>query len=459
MKSAKVNLPIITNFWGMKNYYYRILDSIKIFRNLKDEILQNGFNDYSKKGITSFFSFRYPVLNLTMFDCIYKFDYGLRINKESRIDFRPEFSENENISFENAKKHVESLLLDSIRKFVGNNKRIGILLSGGLDSSILCSMTRKLYPKIEIYTYSVGFKGDSEFRYSSKVAKLNNTKHTKITLSYKDFFGLDSILPALIKQKGAPLHPNELPLAIANMRARKDLCDIVLCGEGSDDIFCGYDRLLRIYLQYSLDSKHIMQEYRYFSTQKVRKLIREEYLMNDCELIESILNEYDLADSKSCIESKIQNKMLYFIQRLHTQGLIERGLNALKFSDFKQGFVFLDSNLVKYVNNLPFDFKLRFKQNAKLDSNNYKNVLKYNNAKFILKKIAENYLPKSIIYRTKKGFPVPFEKWDLHTNIPLNDRIFKSDNLDSININFNGWEKFMIYNLNTFFTIFDKYRI
>lgn len=54
---------------------------------------------------------------------------------------------------------------------------------------------------------------------------------------------------------------------------------------------------------------------------------------------------------------------------------------------------------------------------------------------------------------------MPFEKWDLHTNIPLNDRIFKSDNLDSININFNGWEKFMIYNLNTFFTIFDKYRI
>lgn len=475
MRQNKIRFPIETDFWGMKNYFYKVMESsntktldsknIQIFDDLSKEIIKNGFKKYSSYGITSFLSFRYPVGNLSMFEDIYRFSGGLKIykNLESKVIFHPQFIPNKDSkNFNTALKKIESYLLDSIKRLVGNKKRIGILLSGGLDSSLICAMTRKMYPKHKIYTYSVGFKGDNEFRYSSKVAKINATIHRKITLKASDFFGKNSILKALIKQKAAPLHPNELALGIANMRSKLDLCDIVLCGEGSDDIFCGYDRLLRIYLSTKLDSKSIMQEYRYFSKEKVSKLIRNEYIKNDCELIESILKEYDLK-TKNCnidsIESK-QNKMLYFIQSVHTRGLIERGANAFKFSNFPCGFVFLDSKLVNYVNSLPFDFKLKFtisqeKIKKILESSDYKAILKYNQAKYILKILAQKYLPKDIIYRAKKGFPVPFSKWDIESKMPLNKEIFKSNDLSDLN----GWEKFMIFNLNEFFNIFDEYKI
>ena len=75
--------------------------------------------------------------------------------------------------------------------------------------------------------------------------------------------------------------------------------------------------------------------------------------------------------------------------------------------------------------------------------------------KFILKKLAEKYLPNKIIYRPKYGFPVPFDLWFKELNDwDLNEEIFKSNNLN----NLSGWKKFMLINLNTFFDEFIKYR-
>ncbi|WP_334096248.1 asparagine synthase-related protein, partial [Helicobacter typhlonius] len=81
---------------------------------------------------------------------------------------------------------------------------------------------------------------------------------------------------------------------------------------------------------------------------------------------------------------------------------------------------------------------------------------KYCIAKFLLKYIAKSYLPESIINRVKKGFPVPFALWDKKKpfTMDLHTQIFKSNDLSC----FTAWEKFMIYNLNTFVEVFDKYR-
>ena len=76
---------------------------------------------------------------------------------------------------------------------------------------------------------------------------------------------------------------------------------------------------------------------------------------------------------------------------------------------------FLDVNLVEFASRLPTKYKLRWKNYFyKIISNFYNSETiseKFDIPKFLLKKIAEKKLPRSIIYRKKMGFPVPLNKW------------------------------------------------
>ena len=108
---------------------------------------------------------------------------------------------------------------------------------------------------------------------------------------------------------------------------------------------------------------------------------------------------------------------------------------------------------------MPFEFKLAWKSEEdrkKAEKLPFRTVSeKYDTPKFIIKKVAERYLPSEIIYRSKKGFPVPFQKWlgelkewDFDMNV------FTSKDIS----NFNGWKKFMLINLDAFVKIFSPYK-
>lgn len=445
----------ITNIFGTNQTIYSCKDK-NYSNDLSNTIVNYGFEDFSREGISSYFSFRYPILELTMFEGYKKMDTGEIIDEEGEkhIYWRPNL-ENEEISFDEAMETVEELLINSVGKLIKNKKIIGITLSGGLDSSLLLAIVKKHFTDKQVFTYSCGFYGEDEFDYSRQVAKLFSDKHSETVLGKEDFVGENSMLKALIKQKASPLHPNELGLAVIEAQAKLDLCDIVLCGEGADDIFGGYGKNLRMYLNY--DDKipfyqYLMDNYRYFKKDKVQRLINSKYLVDDLDLVKSIFEE------KECPED-IKNQMFYFIQRIHTRGLIDRGCNALKFNGFEAAFPFIDKKLVDFANSLDFDYKVHW--HDRIDDStvrhlSYKDVSeKYDTPKYILKKLAEKYLPYNIIYRPKYGFPVPFEQWfgDLKEyNLDL--EVFNSNDISYLN----GWEKFMVINLNSFVEIFKIYR-
>ena len=444
-----------TDYFGTREIYYKENENI-YFNNLTKSITETGFSDYSKEGICSFFTFRYPILANTMFQGYKKLDNGTSyINNSTSYYWKPTF-ENNSVPFDDALLMCENLLIESLNELIQYKKRIGITLSGGLDSSLILALCKKHFPNKEFYTYSCGFYGDDEFEYSRLVAKQFSDKHYEVVLNKDDFIGNNSILSSLIKQKCSPLHPNELGLAKIELQAKLDLCDIVLSGEGADDIFGGYGKNLRMYLNYSGTTdnfyKYILDEYRYFSIDKIKKLIKPKYLINDLDLLESVFQEDECPDN-------IENQMFYFIQRIHTPGLIQRGTNALKYSNFEPAFPFIYPKLVNFVNSLPFDYKVHWNTDVattNLKCLSYRDISEvYDTPKFILKKLAEKHLPHSIIYRKKYGFPVPFEKW-LNTleHYSLDKEVFTSNDISY----FSGWEKFMIINLNTFITIFNKYK-
>jgi asparagine synthetase B (glutamine-hydrolysing) len=285
---------------------------------------------------------------------------------------------------------------------------------------------------------------------------LYSTKHSEQVLDKNNFLSDDSIINKLIAFKGAPLHPNELPLAIAEMKAKEDNCDIVLCGEGADDIFGGYGKNLRMYLDYNPKenySEFLYSNYSYFSEKEIKEILNPKYYYSNVSFFERLFKEEECP-------SDIKNKMFYFIQRLHTKGLIERGNNALAFNGFSQGFPFINTELVEFVNSIPFDLKVKWKQGFdeyKCREINYKDISENCDVtKYILKKVGEKYLPTNIIYRPKYGFPVPFENWlkDLE-DYPFDKDVFKITNIK----HFSGWKKFMLINLDKFIKIHNKSKL
>jgi len=453
---VKAQNSLRRDIFGAQERYYAVhADNVETFSSLSAKVLHDGYRQLDPRGITSFLTFRYPIGNLTMFSDYKTVPAGAELLDGVPVHYwHPKFPCSD-VPFDVAVEHIRELLIKSIRSLTDGKKKIGIAI-GGMDSSLICALTRELYPGHDLYTYSVGFNGaKDDVVYARRVAEQYNTLHKEIILDKDDYVGQDSLLRSLILQKGAPLHPNELALAYAERAAVADGCEIVLCGEGADDIFGGYGQNLRMYMNYTAEvpyTKFLLDNYRYFALEERASLVRDEYLVDDIDLLDPILQSGDAPND-------IKDLMFYFIQRVHTVGLITRGANAMRFNGLPPGFPYIYRRLVDYVNALPFEYRMHWKSARNKteaqrmyfrDISEEKDIPKY-----ILKKLAEHYLSHDLVYRRKCAFPLPFEQWFKDVaKWPLDQSIFKTTNISQLN----GWKKFMVINLNTFIEEFTPYQ-
>jgi len=114
----------------------------------------------------------------------------------------------------------------------------------------------------------------------------------------------------------------------------------------------------------------------------------------------------------------VKDKPLYIFQNLHLQGLLQR-LDSTTMASSVEGRVpFVDDhNLIEFINEVPFEYKVKWKQGESLQKaldNNFEAEQiseKLDITKYLLKKAFKDYLPKEIIERNKIGFPVPLDNW------------------------------------------------
>jgi asparagine synthase (glutamine-hydrolysing) len=328
-------------------------------------------------------------------------------------------------------ERLRYLFFASVKDQLMADVPVGAFLSGGLDSSlVVASMTHQTHQRVR--TYSVGFDNQKDFnelKHAQKVSVYLKSQHREIMV---DARMLLELIPRLVKYQDDPvIDPAALPTFVVSLFARQEV-KAVLTGEGADEMFGGYRR-------YAFDQM----------SSKVRALpgwIRNKILPAfkgragqalDALQKDDLLKRH-MAWSRLCRESTLADlageKLKYEMEHTNLDEIFERlyegaeaygfdSLNLMLYLDLKTWLPddllnkvdrmsmaaslearvpYLDHRLVEFAFSLPSSMKL-----------------KGGVGKYLLKKAAQKYLPKEIVYRKKQGFGVPLGPWFKNELKPL----------------------------------------
>ncbi len=145
----------------------------------------------------------------------------------------PEFED-----YEQGKKVVRELLMEAVAKRMKDNAIGGILLSGGLDSSLIAYMAHEINPDIECFTVSM--EAGEDLPLAKDVTNYLGIKHHILMFGEKE---INEILPVAIHHQEM-YEESCVHGAIANFLAGRFVTPhtrCVLTGEGADEFFAGYD--------------------------------------------------------------------------------------------------------------------------------------------------------------------------------------------------------------------------
>jgi asparagine synthase (glutamine-hydrolysing) len=270
----------------------------------------------------------------TFFDGVKQLEQGHFLYANSSKDFsihdfwKTDYSERkQGISF--SEKKVLECLKKSVSDRLMSDVPIGTLLSGGLDSSIISAIHRELIgDSEEMHTFSVSDEtGSEDFRIANKVAEHLGSKH------HEFFFGKDEILEFL---PSFVYHLEDIEYGIIynyflNKETKKH-ATVVLSGNGSDEIFAGYERFKNI-----LGFKKKLVE-------NARKLLPFER-KNVLEVVNSIQSVQDLLEFEQ-LKGQLSNFQLAVTDR-----------NSMAFG-VEVRVPFLQKDLVSFSNSIPLKQKI-----------------------------------------------------------------------------------------------------
>lgn len=437
----KSKIFLIRDHLGVKPLHYFVKGEKIYFGSDYNSFLSIHDHKHSLNNfaLISYLSFRNVIGKQTFYKKIYDILPGTEITydgekiKENQYwDIPTEIGQDQGIDY--YLNELDRLIEDSVKNQMVSDVPLGAFISGGLDSSLLLSYIKKY--KSNINTYITGFeeRGYNEFEYAEKVANyldLNQPKKLKINQSEY----IDS-LKETIKYRGEPISvPHENAFLKMSKFMKKDI-SVVMSGEGADEMFAGYGRIFRSPHDYYMSKNrlmgklinynkeigaknnfsspmdHFLSRYSWFSNEEKKELLKEDLAQDNydeysLEYIESLFNKVS--------HLNYYEGMYYLLGKLHLTNLLNRLDRMTMASSIEARVPFLDVNIVEFASKMPTKYKLKWKNKfSKVISKFYNSESiseKFDIPKYILKRLAKNKIPNSIIYRKKMGFPVPLNNW------------------------------------------------
>ena len=393
----KRSLFLARDRFGVKPLYFSYSKKFFRFGSTLQSLIVNKDIDMKldPKSLHMHFSLHavVPAPN-TIFENIKKVPPGhyLIINEEKKVILEKywelDSKDNNLIEDENeAISLIRDLLSKSVEKRLSaSDIDVGVLLSGGLDSSLIVALAKDKFPKLK--TFSIGFEDDkeekgSEFFYSDQVAKKFNTNHQKYII---DNAVVLSKLPDAFKSMSEPMVAQDaVAFYMLSELVRKDV-KVILSGQGADEGFAGYFWYKKIALEEN-NYNNFLKHYVDRSDAELKEFLNIKF-KNDytSKLVQDKLN---LINSKTLIG----NVLNLDITTLVVDDPVKRVDNMTMAWGLEARVPFLDHDLIEA--SAKIDPRLHLKRNGKN----------------ILKAISDNLLPRDIISRKKGYFPMPALKY------------------------------------------------
>lgn len=418
-------LYVARDRYGIKPIYFYQNSNELIFSSEIRPIKKLIDSHVDKANLATLLKLRYNPAPTTLYGDIQKLraghilEYDMQTHSSNMSFFIFPIVVIKNISFEDALQKYGELFEQAIKRQLLADVEVGVLLSGGIDSALVAYYAQK-YSDKPIKTFTIGFSEDDdsdETLDAKETARILGTEHYEIKINDEQF---ESVFRKCIEIVEEPLGTTSIiPMYYLNELVASHGIKVVLTGQGADEPLGGYTRY-RGEMMYgkvpsalfslakpfsgfirnesiyrainSLGEKDTIKRweliYALFSCKEIKKLIKVDETKSG-DLIEYF---YDLLDGK---QKDSTNAMMSNDMRMNLCDdlLLYTDKISMNFS-IEARVPMLDNDLVDFVESLPLEYKINSKE-----------------GKYIHKKFAESVLPKEIIYRKKKGFKSPTEKW------------------------------------------------
>lgn len=304
---------------------------------------------------------------------------------------------------------VREVMLDAVKLRLRADVPVGVLLSGGVDSSVIAACAQRLQsdngpPVVALSAVSPGQPGD-ESSYIDRVARHLGIEPIKVDTAW----GADeaiSLLHTVTWMNDAPLGSfSNVAFYLLMQRASEVGVTVVLSGQGGDELFCGY----RKYLGFQFQALLRQHEY--------AKLARTAW---DFWRNGMVLQQFNLTEAGRYLQRQPNDSVLgHAMQQAFTPlflGLPPEGLAWRQWLDFRHFSV-------PYLTHYEDRASMAFAREVRLPFLDYRLVemmlqapveAKLNGGwtKFALRRAFSDWLPEEIIWRRdKQGFSMPQEEW------------------------------------------------
>jgi len=326
------------------------------------------------------------------------------------------------ISFVDAVAEARDLLLEAVKIRLHADVPVGALLSGGIDSSLVCWAVRELGSDVQAYT--VGTPGDTwdETAQAKETARALGLRHSVVEMSEDDTPDVDDVVSAYAEPFGTTSALGMLRVCRAISRSSN--VKVLLTGDGGDDVFLGYPRYRNFWI-----ASHLSRRLPRYATRlwqhaharvptSIAPLRRAAALMQYAtEGIEGVIDYTDdlqrietshmlgerldaLAGAngkrrKSASGRTVLNDVLeHELQTRFVGEYMPKVDGATMHFGIEGRAPFLDQRIWDFAGALPFGIRLR-----------------HGRLKAVLRRLAADEIGRSVSRRKKRGFDIPVQRW------------------------------------------------